>query len=307
MKGKVLVLCLGCFDGGLISRVAALVQQNEFTVHVLITERSMAEQSFLYGADQVELISGYDDIADDHAVAKWLEKHIEHVWKPDIIVAPVTIRLRAILPILAWSLKAGLTADCTELQIEDDRLIQIRPAFGNSLTASIKSTSHIQMATVRQGMFKRKEHKKEMKEVREYVLEASCAVERISFEYFASSFPLNQANIILAGGMGIGSKKNFALLKEMAKKIGAGLGASRMAVDAGFAPYCCQIGQTGIIVHPKLYIAVGISGAVQHLAGMSGAETVVAINHDPSAPIFQYADYGIVGDWKDIIMRFLEI
>lgn len=306
MKQIIMVLCLGCFDGGLISKAAYLGLQGDFIVHTLVTDAHNIDMAFSYGADQVDLVHGYDAVADDHAAAEWLEKKLNAEWKPDIILAPATIRLRTILPILAWRLQAGLTADCTELHMEENRLIQVRPAFGNNLMAWIKSTSVLQMATVRQGAFRKTEYKKEVRKVREYVMETQPTVKRISFTPFETSSPLTQADIILAGGMGIGSRSNFDLLAEMAQRIGAGLGASRMAVDAGFAPYSCQIGQTGVTVHPKLYIAVGISGAVQHLAGMSGAETVVAINQDPKAPIFQYADYGIVGDWKKIMMKFME-
>ena len=117
---------------------------------------------------------------------------------------------------------------------------------------------------------------------------------------------ISQAKIVVAGGAGVGSKAGFAKLAAFANKIGGVIGASRNAVDAGYAPYSCQVGLTGVSVCPRIYIAVGISGAVQHLAGMSGAETVIAINTDPNAPIFQYADYGIVGDWEKMIDDFME-
>ena len=128
----------------------------------------------------------------------------------------------------------------------------------------------------------------------------------VSFSKFIHGKPLSQAQIVVAGGLGVGSKEGFQKLSQLAKEIGAGLGASRMAVDAGFAPYSCQVGMTGVAVCPDLYIAVGISGAVQHLAGMSGSRTVSAINSDPKAPIFDYADYGIVGDWETSINNLLE-
>ena len=118
--------------------------------------------------------------------------------------------------------------------------------------------------------------------------------------------PLNQARIIFAGGVGIGSLEGFRKLEKLALLLGGAVAASRGAVDAGFAPYRCQVGMTGVTVCPDLYIAVGISGAVQHLAGMSGAGTVVAINSDPKAPIFDYADYGIVGNWESVIEHVLE-
>lgn len=305
MSNRICVLCLGCFDGGLVSKAAKLAEQSEGSVHVLVTETAESKKAFFYGADSVGLLKNYEMLADDYAVADWLKEKIIEQWNPDVILAPATIRLRGILPILAGLLGAGLTADCTELQMEEGRLIQIRPAFGNNLMAWIKSTSDIQMATVRQGVFRPTEYQKKISEVKEYVMEIAGKVEQISYTPFETTCPLNQAEIVIAGGMGIGSRQNFEFLTEIAKKIGAGVGASRVAVDAGFAPYSCQIGQTGVTVHPKLYIAVGISGAVQHLAGMSASETVVAINSDPRAPIFGYADYGIVGDWKEVLSKFI--
>ena len=306
MKHKIYVLCLGCLDEGLLSKTAGLAKEFGGSVHVLVTNKEHAKNAFYYGADEVGVVNNFDKIPDDYAVATWLSERFINEWKPEIILAPATIRLRGILPILAGLLKAGLTADCTDLQILEERLIQIRPAFGNHLMAWIKSNSEIQMATVRQGVFRALAYNKEESEVREYELNVLSKVEEVSYMPLENTCLLNQAEIILAGGMGIGSRQNFKFLEEIAKKIGAGLGASRLAVDAGFAPYACQIGQTGITVHPKLYIAVGISGAVQHLAGMSGAETVVAINNDPKAPIFQYADYGIVGNWKEILTKMIE-
>lgn len=306
MKGRILVLCLGCFDAGLVSKAAALAKQCSGTARVLVTDVSETEKAFFYGADQVDLVNNYEAIPDDYQVAVWLKEKMITTWKPDVILASATIRLRGTLPILAGMLGAGLTADCTELQMEESRLIQIRPAFGNNLMAWIKSTSEIQMATVRQGVFRPLEFGKEKGEMKDYALDYTSRVEQISYTPFENTCPLNQADIVIAGGIGIGSKQNFELLAEIAKKIGAGVGASRVAVDAGFAPYSCQIGQTGITVHPKLYIAVGISGAVQHLAGMSGSEKIVAINSDPKAPIFGFADYGIVGDWKTILTKTVE-
>ena len=162
------------------------------------------------------------------------------------------------------------------------------------------------MATVRPGIFREKQYVRPVGTVREYEISGSVSVQQIEFRSFEETCPLNQADMIFAGGMGIGSKEGFKFLEEAAKKAGAALGASRMAVDAGFAPYACQIGQTGIIVHPRIYVAVGISGAIQHLAGMSGSEKIIAVNSDPRAPIFDYADYGIVGDWKETLSLLID-
>ena len=207
-----------------------------------------------------------------------------------------------IMPMLAGFLKAGLTADCTELTLDEKgELLQIRPAMGNNLLAFIKSLSEIKMATVRPGIYHPVEKRKRPCSIGEFSPELKGRVRLLSFLPQEETSPLSQARVVLAGGMGIGSRENFEILASVAKKTGAALGASRMAVNAGFAPYACQVGQTGVTVHPDLYIAVGISGAVQHLAGMSGSVKVVAINNDSRASIFDYADYGIVADWKEVL------
>ena len=210
------------------------------------------------------------------------------------------------MPMLAWQLDAGLTADCTALRMEGEQLIQTRPAFGNSLMADIRSLSEIQMATVRPGTFRPEKQAAKTPDVQTITYTPDERVKLHSFGSFAQGKPLSQAEIIVAGGMGVGSKAGFEKLEALAKKLGGSLGASRTAVEAGFAPYRCQVGMTGITVCPKLYLAVGISGAVQHLAGMSGSGKVVAINSDPKAPIFDYADYGIVGDWKAVVDKLLK-
>ena len=207
---------------------------------------------------------------------------------------------------LAWQLNAGLTADCTALRLENGRLIQTRPAFGNSLMADIRSLSDIQMATVRPGTFRPEKRPVGNPIVERLTFVPSNRVRLMDFTPFPEGKPLSQAEIIVAGGMGVGSREGFAKLEKLAKKLGAGLGASRTAVSAGLAPHSCQVGMTGVTVCPKLYLAFGISGAVQHLAGMSGSGIVVAVNRDPKAPIFDYADYGIVGDWEVIADQLLE-
>lgn len=184
-------------------------------------------------------------------------------------------------------------------------MLQTRPAFGNSLMATIETVSHIQMATVRPGTFPVSEG---ADEIPVGILQEKPAqrVKLLEFVPLADNVSLGDAKIIVAGGAGVGSSAGFAKLADFARRIGGVVGASRNAVDAGYAPYSAQVGMTGVTVSPKLYIAVGISGAVQHLAGMSGSTTVIAINSDPKAPIFQYADYGIVGDWESIIDQLME-
>lgn len=298
MSREILVLCPFGMDAGLLSKAAELSD----TVRVLVPAEEAGEAA-RYGASRIHTLNE-KNIADEAAFADFLAEKINE-WGSKIILAPATIPMRNIMPLLAWKLDAGLTADCTALEMDGDDLIQTRPAFGNSLMATIKSLSERQMATVRPGTYRAKPHAVAGTEVVLEEYTGAEAVQVVGFEGFAQGKPLSQAEIIVAGGMGVGSKEGFRKLEQLAAKLGAGLGASRTAVDAGFAPFRCQIGMTGVTVCPKLYIAVGISGAVQHLAGMSGSGKVIAINSDPKAPIFDYADYGIVGDWESVIDELL--
>jgi len=300
MSQEILVLCPFGVDEGLLSKAAELSGGNART----LVPRDGEEEAARYGASRIHMLNE-NNIADEAAFADFLAERIEQ-WGSRIILAPATIQMRNIMPMLAWKLNAGLTADCTALEMSGEDLIQTRPAFGNSLMATIKSLSRIQMATVRPGTYGAKEWPAHETEAFWEEYNPEEAVKSLSFTEFTQGKPLFQAEIIVAGGMGVGSKEGFRKLEQLAAKLGAGLGASRTAVDAGFAPFRCQIGMTGVTVCPKLYIAVGISGAVQHLAGMSGSTKVIAINSDPKAPIFDYADYGIVGDWETVIDALLK-
>ena len=297
---EMLVLCPFEIDRGLLSKAAQLSGGN---LWALVPEGA-AKTAAEYGVAHIlELQS--PEIGDESAFSAFLAEKIR-LWGSRIILAPATVRMRNIMPMLAWQLDAGLTADCTALRLEEDQLIQTRPAFGNSLMADIRSLSEIQMATVRLGTFRPEARKSDATLVETITYVPTERVKLRSFGSFTEGMPLSQADIIVAGGMGVGSKAGFEKLEALARKLGAGLGASRTAVDAGFAPYRCQVGMTGITVCPKLYIAVGISGAVQHLAGMSGSGKIIAINSDPKAPIFDYADYGIVGDWEAVVDKLLK-
>ncbi len=296
---EILVLCPFGLDAGLVSRAAEMG-----AVRVLIPE-AQAEETAGYGAEKLYCLSGAE-AADEAHFAAFLAPKLRQ-WDIPIILAPATVRMRNLMPMLAWRLNAGLTADCTGLSMEHGCLIQTRPAFGSSLMARIQSERPIQMATVRPGTFRPRHCPADMP-LREKIVyhEEHAAVRLLSAEPYREGIPLTQAGIILAGGMGVGSKAGFQKLAKLAGVLGAGLAASRKAVDAGLAPYRCQVGMTGVTVAPKLYIAVGISGAVQHLAGMTGAEKIIAINSDPKAPIFDYADYGIVEDWEKIADQLLK-
>lgn len=313
MKKELLVLCPENLELGLVSQAAEMAESAGRRVRALVfgcqnSAFQAAEKAFACGADEVELLCLKPGFADDYALAHWLAQKIRKDWDPETVLAPATIRLRSVMPILAGILDAGLTADCTQLKMEEDgKLIQIRPAFGNNLIAKIRTTVGRQMATVRPGIYPEKKFEKSLQPVREHEVEKEARVWQTAFYPFEKAYPLHQADIIIAGGLGIGSRENFEILARAAKKTGAGLGASRMAVDAGFAPYSCQIGQTGVTVRPRVYLAVGISGAVQHLAGMLGSGTIIAVNQDPKAPIFNYADYGIIGDWKETIEKLIAL
>ncbi len=303
MNVQILVLCPFGADYGLISEAVRLGKGQP--VRVLVPE-SQAQTAAAFGAARIHTLPDNFPSDDEAAFALYLAEKIE-VWKDSVILAPATVRMRSIMPILAWHLRAGLTADCTALCLENGQLLQTRPAFGNSLMADIRTLSAVQMATVRPGTFRPRQCAAEEAVItRELPPALSSRVWAEGFDSFTQSMPLRQAQIIVAGGLGIGSKEGFEKLERLAKKLGGALGASRSAVDADFAPYRCQVGITGVTVSPKIYIAVGISGAVQHLSGMSGAQTVIAINADPQAPIFDYADYGIVGNWETVIDQILE-
>lgn len=297
---EMLVLCPFEMDSGLLSEAVRLSGGN---LRALVPEGKEVTAGE-FGAAHI-LTLNLEEIQEEGEFAAFLAENIR-AWGSRIILAPATVRMRNLMPMLAWHLKAGLTADCTALRLENGRLLQTRPAFGNSLMADIRSLSDIQMATVRPGTFRPEKRPVGNPIVERLTFVPSNRVRLMDFTPFPEGKPLSQAEIIVAGGMGVGSREGFAKLEKLAKKLGAGLGASRTAVSAGLAPHSCQVGMTGITVCPKLYLAFGISGAVQHLAGMSGSGIVVAVNRDPKAPIFDYADYGIVGDWEVIADQLLE-
>jgi len=229
--------------------------------------------------------------------------------KPNILLSGATIIGRSLIARVAVPLRAGLTADCTGLSIDPDTrgLLQTRPAFGGNIMATIISpNTRPQMATVRHKVMKEAAADTSRKgefithEIAAELLQ-SRARRRSFVAQIESTVNLTEANIIVSGGQGLQKAENFALLRELAEVLNGGLGASRSAVDAGWIPYSHQVGQTGKTVCPKVYIACGISGQIQHLAGMSSSDTIVAINSDPNAPIFKVATYGIVGDLFEIV------
>ena len=234
-------------------------------------------------------------------------------YRPSILLFGATAAGRSLAPRLAARLRTGLTADCTGLDIDRDSgdLLQTRPAFGGNIMATIVTPNHRpQMATVRPGVLKAVQRDDSRRgeivklAVSNDLLAARTGVSGFSAED-AETVNLEDASIIVAGGRGLGSAENFALVKELAALLGGAVAASRAVVDEGWISYAHQIGQTGKTVAPRLYIACGISGAVQHLAGMQGSEIIVAINKNPDAPIFKMATYGLVGDVVQILKELI--
>jgi electron transfer flavoprotein alpha subunit len=220
---------------------------------------------------------------------------------------------------VASATNAGLTADCTALEIGDferrgvkhtDLLYQIRPAFGGNVIATIVNPDmHPQMATVREGVMRLGEpdaaRTGQVVELEPGFETEDLALHVLKREMRLPDCDLKHADVIVAGGMGVGSKDNFKLVRELAEVLGGEVGASRAAVDAGFISADHQVGQTGVTARPRLYIAVGISGAVQHRAGMDQSSKIIAVNIDPKAPIFDIAHYKIVGDLNEVVPRMI--
>ena len=272
-----------------------------------------AEELIGYGADVVYRVDheGLEYFTDERYCAVLTGLIKEH--QPEIVLAGATAIGRSFIPGVATTLNAGLTADCTQLEIreEDGALLQTRPAFGGNIMATIVcESSRPQMSTVRPKVMKalefdaaRKGKVIDVVPVPEQLASRVKVLETVVEE--AANVNIQEADILVSGGRGLESAKGFELIRQLAEMIDARVSASRAVVDAGWIPYPHQVGQTGKTVAPKLYIACGISGAVQHAAGMQSAETIVAINRDKNASIFDIADYGIVGDLFEIIPKLM--
>jgi len=272
---------------------------------------ALSSDLIAFGADQVLMI---DDPALRHFRDERYSEAITYLaekYKPAIILAGATVIGRSFIPRVAINLHTGLTADCTGLEIDADsgNLKQTRPAFGGNIMATILTANHRpQMATVR--------HKVMNPMPRDPSRSGTVIQEQYNFELEEDSTQwlgfekekttlvnITEANVIVSGGRGMKDAKNFSLIEELATALDGAVGASRAAVDAEWIPYSHQVGQTGKTVKPSIYLAVGISGAIQHLAGMSSADYIIAINKDPEAPIFKVADLGIVGDLFEIVPK----
>lgn len=234
--------------------------------------------------------------------------------KPYAVLFGATNNGRDLAPRIASYLRCGLTADCTALDIDEDgNLMQIRPAFGGNIIATIISPDvRPQMATVREGVMKKEMCARQSNcsvvdiNADDYVSESDFVVEIIERHLEERNIDIKGASIIVSGGYGMKSKENFQLLHELAGLLGGEVGATRAAVDAGFAESARQVGQTGVTVRPKVYIACGISGAVQHRAGMEQSALIISINTDANAPINSIADYVIVGDAVDVVGKMIK-
>ena len=230
-------------------------------------------------------------------------------YKPEIVLCGATSIGRSLISRVAVKVHTGLTADCTGLDIDEHKkiLLQTRPAFGGNIMATIITPNHRpQMATVRHKVMKEatqdpKRKGRIIKEVYGEDVYSSRTKILDIIEEVSSTVNLTEADIIVSGGRGLKDQKNFKILEDLARILNAAVGASRAAVDSGWMPYSHQVGQTGKTVCPKIYIACGISGQIQHLVGMQSSDVIVAINNDPHAPIFQVATYGIVGDLFEVV------
>jgi electron transfer flavoprotein alpha subunit len=262
------------------------------------------EQLIAHGADKVYNVDNPElaDNQEDLFTQQLIELVRQH--RPEIVLAGATALGRAFIPRVAAALPTGLSADCIDLDIDTDKriLLQTKPTFGGNIMAVITCPeARPQMAMVRPHVFSRREpdgtRKGEIIKVdfnRERITSRTKIIEFI--EEIAETVRIEEADVIVAGGRGLEKAENFEMVKELASALGGAVGSTRAAVDEGWLPYSHQIGQTGKTVCPRLYIAVGISGALQHTVGMQTSECIVAINDDPNAAIFEVATYGIVGD-----------
>ncbi|MDR0542039.1 MAG: electron transfer flavoprotein subunit alpha/FixB family protein [Dysgonamonadaceae bacterium] len=285
---------------------------------------TIGEQVFPYGVDVLHVFDDvrlypYSSLPHTSILVNLFKEE-----QPQIALMGATSIGRDLGPRVSSALFSGLTADCTSLEIGDHEekkegktyrnlLYQIRPAFGGNIVATIiNPENRPQMATVREGVMKKEIYDANYKgkvvshDVKQYVSDTNFAVSVIERHIEASKINIKGAPIIVAGGYGMGSKESFGLLFDLANTIGAEVGASRAAVDAGFCEQARQVGQTGVTVRPKLYIACGISGQIQHIAGMQESSIIIAINNDPNAPINTIADYVITGDVETVIPKMIK-
>jgi len=272
-----------------------------------------ANKLIAYGADNVyyvdhQSVEHYNDESYTDIFVQLIKKY-----KPEIVLIGATTYGRSLAPRAASRLNTGLTADCTGLRIDPEKrlMLQTRPAFGGNLMATIICPDHRpQMATVRPKVMKPLEpdYSRNGEIIHPDVIIPADVKTKVldSVQTVCETVSLTEADIVVSGGRGLGEAKNYALVEELARVLGGAAGASRAIVDAGWVDYSRQVGQTGKTVGPKVYFACGISGAVQHLAGMSSSDIIIAINKNPDAPIFKIATYGIVGDVLEVLPELIK-
>ncbi len=277
---------------------------------------------YSYGCDTVYLVE--DPRLEPFTVLPYAKVIMDLIreHRPNILLFGATMKGRELAPRIASEKLAGLTADCTDLQIDNfedkannksytDKLMQIRPAFGGNIIATIVNTwDDPQMVTVREGVMKMDapdpKRKGKLVKVQPKLSDADTVIKVLERVRADKEVDLKGAQIIVSGGYGVGSKENFKLIRDLAEALGGEVAASRAAVDAGWIDHDYQVGQTGVTVRPRLYIACGISGSVQHAAGMKESKKIIAINTDPAAPIFSLAHYAIVGDLNTVIPQMIK-
>jgi len=298
---------------GVARDLKEVLEKPIYAILLGIDVKNIAEELLEYGVDEVWMREDpkLGEFAEDvHAevVASILEE-----MKPEIFLGGGTIIGRSLLPRVAIKLHTGLTADCTELTIDEETkfLRQTRPAFGGNIMATILTTDHRpQMATVRHKVMPEAEKVEKAEGKIKTVDHIPVPDPRIEVLEFVpeegETVNLVEADFIVSAGRGIQDPKNIGLIAKLANAVGGALGASRAVVDAGWIPYSHQVGQTGKTVNPVVYVACGISGAIQHLAGMKSADIIIAINRDSHAPIFEVADYGIVGDLFEVVPELIK-
>lgn len=294
--------------GELLSKARQLSADGQ--VIALYEERTNTRRFAVMGAGETILLGACaDDCAQGDRIADALRQ-----LAPDAVLFPATIRGRFLSAWVAAKLDTGVTADCTGLSVTEDGLLrQTRTAYGGSLTAEILCRHHRpQIASVRPGVFPLPAECGKVVPPKTTALlydNVKSLLAYAAFEPADDGVALQQAKVVVAGGKGLGGAIGFDKLFTLARLLNGAVGATRGAVDAGLIPYAHQVGQTGVTVRPKLYLAFGVSGMVQHIVGMNGSQTVVAVNSDRNAPIFDCADYGIVADWEetaDSMIRYLK-
>ena len=274
--------------------------------------KKAAQELIYYGADKVYLVEHPDLVAFNADPYTDILSDLINKHKPDVVLTGATSIGRTLIPRVAVRVEGGLTADCTEMGYDADKDMYLwtRPAFGGNIMATIICPDYRpQMATVRHKVLKpaQKDSNRvgEVIEIAPGELTLRSKILEVVME-MGNNVNLSDADIIVSGGRGIGSAENYKIIEELAEVLGGAVGASRATVDAGWIPHYHQVGQTGKTVSPKLYIACGISGQIQHLAGMQSSDVIVAINKDADAPIFYVATYGIVGDLFEVVPEMVK-